>query len=165
MRAGREDFLLHDVRADILDLEQRRSVERPGGQGAFRHGAAAHDRLAIGKRCLDDAIDARDVGLVDHRPHVGGWVELVADADAFERLSHPGADLVGHPALDEYSRRGHAELAGECGDARGEERNCACEVGVVEDDHRRLPPSSRFMRFSVGAPLAATSRPTVVLPV
>jgi hypothetical protein len=65
-------------------------------------------------------------------------VEPVAGADAFEYCRQAGADLVGHPALDQDPRARHAELPGEGRDPRREQRNGAAEVGVVEHDHRRL---------------------------
>jgi hypothetical protein len=56
----------------------------------------------------------------------------------FEQAGQPRADLVGHPALHQDPRAGHAEFPAEGRDPRRQQRNGCVEVGVVEDDHRRL---------------------------
>ena len=46
-----------------------------------------------------------------------------------------------------------------------EQRHDGVEVGVVEDDHRRLATQLEDIRLSSGAPPATIIRPTAVLPV
>jgi hypothetical protein len=121
-----------------FDLEQGRPVEGSGGEGAVGRGAAAHDRLGVGERGLDYAVDSGDVSFVDERAHVGAGVEPVTDAHGFEQGRQPGADLVGHPPLHQDPRAGHAEFPCEGGDPRRQQRDGAVEVGVIEHDHGRL---------------------------
>jgi hypothetical protein len=137
-RDGAEDLLLHDVRGDVLDLEECGAVERSGGQRGVGRYAAAHDRRRVREGLLDHAVDARDRRLVDQRAHVGIRVQAVADANALEISGQPRANLVRDATLNEDPRARHAELPGERRDACRQQRDGAVEVGVVEDDRRRL---------------------------
>jgi len=120
------------------------STSRSAGGRRYRRSrgvgrdAAAHDRRHVGEGLLDHAVDTRDRRLVDQWAHVGIWVQTVADANALEDCGQPRANLVRDAALDEDPRAGHAELPGERRDAGRQQRDGAVEVGVVEDDHRRL---------------------------
>src|SRR5260370_12611813 len=137
-RDGTEYLLLDDVRIDVLDLEQRRAVEGPCGQSAIGSGAAAHDRLGVGQSGPDHLVHARDVGLADERAPLRCRVHPVTDPHLLDDAGQPRPDLLGYPALDQDPRTRHAELPSEGNDPCREHRNDGVEVGVVEDDHRRL---------------------------
>ncbi|MCY1359625.1 hypothetical protein D9M69_462070 [compost metagenome] len=137
-----EDFFLGDAHAVVHVGEHRRLDELAAGQVRRQVCRALQAAGQQGGAFLDaDADVAGDlvvVGLGDHRADLGLRVLRVADDQALGAGGELGDELVVHRFLDEDPAACGAALAvqGEDGEQRGVQG--AVEVGVVEDQHRRL---------------------------
>jgi hypothetical protein len=111
---------------------------------------------------LDDLVDALDVGLVDDRAHLAPGVRRGADLHRLQPGGELGPDPVGDPLVHQKSAARHAELPGEDDQRTDHDRKRLIEVGVLEQDQRRLsaqlqPDALEVFRrrwASLGPPIA-----------
>ena len=114
--------------------EDRRAEELP-----LEPLAAGDELRAAVERVGDVALDLLERGLVDQRPHLDAVGEPVRDDELADRVGESLEERVVDPGLDEHPVRRDARLArvAELADERRRDRDV--EVGVVEDDERRVP--------------------------
>jgi hypothetical protein len=138
-----EHFLLDDRRRDVSDLDQRRPDERAVAL------APQHD-VSVGCGVGNRAVNALGVARVDHRSHLTRRVIAGTHLDRRQGRGQPRPQLVGDSAFDEDPAPGHAELAGEGRDRRGEHGHGGIQVGVAEDDHGSLAAQFQGDRLESG---------------
>lgn len=137
-----EDLLLGDAHAVVHVGEHRGLDELPLAQVRRQAGrtlqAAGHQGGAFLEADADVAGDLVVVGLGDHRADLGLRVLRIADDQAPGARGELGDELRVDALLDEDATAGGAALAvqREDGEQRGVQR--PLEVGVFEDQHRRL---------------------------
>ena len=78
------------------------------------------------------------LGLADQRPHLRLRVERIADADRLGALDQPLDEAVVDALLHEDARAVGADLAGRIEIAEHGAADGVLDVGIVEDDERRL---------------------------
>ena len=131
-----------DDRAEGLlgvEAHRRRHARQHGGRVAEAVGrASAEHRGAVPARVLDEIGDALDRRRVDHRPDLGRRLTRIADDQSGGAIGQPGAEVVGHRAVDDDALGRHADLALVEERAEVRRRGGLVEVGVVEHHHRRL---------------------------
>ena len=76
--------------------------------------------------------------LVDERPHLGVGIERIADADRLGALGQAIEKAVVQAILDEDARAVRADLAGRVEIGEHGAANGILDIGVVENDERRL---------------------------
>jgi hypothetical protein len=100
---------------------------------------AGDDLGALGAAALEVSEHAFELALVDQRPHRRALVERVAEHDLAGGLRETGHDVVVAVAVDEDPRARSADLALVREEPHRDPRDDGLEVGVGEDDLRRLP--------------------------
>ena len=93
---------------------------------------------ALGERVGDVALDLRDRGLVDQRPDLHAFGEPVGDLQPGGRLGEGADEVVVDAVLDEEAVGRDARLAGVPELAHHRAGDRLGQVGVVEDDERRV---------------------------
>ena len=133
-----EDLLLGDGRR-VVDVAEHGRLDEPPALEVLRTSATRGERRAFVDPLGDVALHAVPLPAHGERPHLGLLVERVADAHLGEvlgqRLDHLVVPLTGDD--DPRERRAHLPGHDALGprDGSGHRR----DVGVVEDDRRRLP--------------------------
>ena len=82
-------------------------------------------------------------------PSCTSRIEAVADADRLAEFRQPLNEFIVNAALDEQPRAGDADLAGVGVDAHRRARHRHVEIGVGEDDVRRLAAEFELTRASM----------------
>ena len=127
--------------------------------------AAGQHLGALAAGILDVALDLVDRGGLDQRPLLDARVEALADLEALHRLGEPRRELVVDLLLHVDAVGAHAGLAAVAELARDRALDRGVEVGVVEDDQRRVPAELHaHLLDGVGARLEE-ELPTSVEPV
>ena len=135
-RRDRPEDLLHvdlGVERHVEQHGRRVEVARPVGRLA-----AGHDRRAVVDRVGDQLADALDGLLVDQRADVDAVVLAAAEGEAAHPLAELLGELLRHRAVHQEPVGGRARLAhvAHLRDHRAVDGRV--DVGVLEDDERRV---------------------------
>jgi hypothetical protein len=109
--------------------------------------------------------DLLDLNRRDNRAHVHRLVERIADAQFFHARPQPVVELVGDAFLHDGARSGAADLALVEPDRVDDALDGRVEIGVLENDERRLAASSSDSFLPDPAVWRRRMRPTSVEPV
>ena len=134
-----EDFLTHDAHLIPAVTEHGRRDIGTLGVFAFGHprAAAEHPRT-LGTARLDVIEHAVHVCVAHQRAEVGSLVQRITQADTLDPLEHLGFEPRLQRTWDEHAGAVGAHLAG--AEEVGHDRDVCrtVEIGVFEDDQRRL---------------------------
>ncbi|MNF69417.1 hypothetical protein D3C84_513000 [compost metagenome] len=138
-----EDFLLHDFHRVAVALEQGRLVVPAVTLDLWTLAAQAQFR-PFGQGVGDQALDHGQLLRGGHRAHLAAVILRVADTDALGPFDQALDEFVVDLVLHQQARAGHAALP-RCGiDAGDRAVDRTVQVGVGEDDVRRL--AAQFQR-------------------
>src|SRR6185437_14504712 len=142
---GPEDLLLRNRRRGADSGEQRRrKVKAASGKAIV--GLIAGRAFCNALR--DVGLDAIELDGIDDRANVHSLIEWRADAQRFHARADLAIERLGDALLHQQSRAGTADLALVEPDAIDETFDSGVEVGIVEDDVRRL--AAEFERELLG---------------
>src|SRR3990167_7889164 len=132
-----EDFFLHDFHRVAVAFEQGRLVVPAVTVNLWALAAQAQFR-PFGQGVGDQAFDHGQLLRGGHRTHLAAVILRVADADALGTGDQALDELVIDLVLYQQARAGYAALPGGCIDAGDRAVDRTVQVGVGEDDIRRL---------------------------
>ena len=122
----------------VVDVAEHGGFDKPAAIQAGRPTAAGGQRRSLLLPRSDKAVDGVELTFHGHRPHVDGFIELVANPD-FRELRTEGLDQLIMPMLaDDYPGQCRTDLAGQFRRRRGQRRGRRAEVVVIENQGRRL---------------------------
>ena len=146
-----EDFLARDRHLVGHAGEDRRLHEESALEALDAGAVAAGEEAgALGAALGDEAHDLLALRLRDQRPHLHALVHRVADDDALGAGDKAVEEGVLDAALDEDAGGVRADLAGGIEVAEHRAADRVVEVGVVEDEERRLAAELQRHRLQPG---------------
>ena len=157
-----------DDRAEHFAPHDLVALLRAGDHGGLVEEAATAARLAAGRHldvpltrgAVDEAGDARALLGADQRPHLHARRMLPPRLDAAGGGGEVGDQLVVYLRAGVYAARGRAVLAGVVEAKGAHAADHRLDVGVVEDDDRRLAAE-----LEVRALVPPLARPRIFSPV
>ena len=134
-----ENLLTRDAHA-VGDVGEHRRLDEEAAFEALQRGhvAAAGERRPVLLAGGDVGNDLVLLRLVDQRTHLRFRIERIADTDLFGALDQPLDEAVMQALLHEDARAVGADLTGRIEIAEHGAADGIFEVGIVEDDQRRL---------------------------
>src|SRR5450830_986195 len=149
-----KDLFLGNAHLVVHIGEHRRLDELPATQVRRQVGRAFQATGQQGGAFLDTDLDVAGdlviVGLSDHRANLGFWVLRVADDQALGAGGKLGDELRVDAFLNEDPATGGAAFTVEREDGEQCRVEGAVQVGVFEDQHRRLAAQFHGVLFQAG---------------
>src|SRR5438128_7376921 len=150
-RHGPEGLLAHGPGLVWHVGEDGRLVEMALQEAvAVRPSASPQQARATADGILDMRFGPRNLLLVDHRPVFDARLEPRTQLEPGRRVDEALLELVGERARHVQPVHGIADLAHVGKRSPHRRRDGGIEVGVVEDDHRRVPAKLQVEALHVG---------------